>query len=181
MKRKKRSPIKIRSNNIRYDMSKWCRRHHKDGTLFNIPLLCNELGLNPDSRTDYNKVYGNIVSWRKGFIETYKKWKKLGLLDDMDKYEAWNTMLSNYNKNDAYVFLSEYDTDVQVHYFIQPSFHKIERMDMSRLEKQWKGIKTIVEEMQTYDAQLVLTSGDRESVTKLLKASKNVDKLLSDK
>ena len=181
MKRRKRTPIKIKPNDLRYRMSKWCKLHYKDGTLFDIPLLCKELKLNPDSRNDYNKVYSNILSWRNGFIEKYKEYKTAGQLIGLNKYEAWDTMLDNYNKNDAYIFLSKYDPDAKVHCFIQPSFHEIERMDMNRLEKQWRGIKTVVEEMHVYDAQLVLSDGKRKPVDTLLKAGKKVDGLLGEK
>jgi len=180
MKRKKRSAVKIRPSKLRYDISKWCKLHYKDGTLFNVPMLCDELGLDPDSRKDYNNVYGVILSWRNGLIDYYNKQKTIGMLIGMNRYEAWDTMLDNYNKNDAYAFLSRYDKESKVKYFIQPSFDELESMDIKRIDKQWKGIKTVLEEMQTYDAQLVLSDGERKPVSSFLKASKRIDGLLGD-
>ena len=52
-------------------------------------------------------------------------------------------------------------------------------MDIKRIDKQWKGIKTVIEDMQTVGARLVLSDGSREPVTKFLKASRKVDSLLS--
>ena len=179
MKGRKRKPIRTRVSDTSFNMSKWCRLHYKDGTIFNVPMLCNELGMNPDSRSDYNKVYGVILSWRNGLIDYYNKQKKIGMLDGMNRYEAWDVMLNNYNKNDAYVFLSQYDKTANIKYFIQPSFDMLENMDIKRIEKQWRGIKTVLEEMQTVDAQLKLPDGSRQPVTKLLKAGKKVDTLLS--
>lgn len=179
MKGRKRKPIKTKASDVSYKMSKWCRLHYKDGTLFNVPMLCEELGLNPDSRSDYNKVYSVILSWRNGLIDYYNKQKTIGTLIGMDRYEAWDVMLGNYNKNDAYVFLSTHDKETNIKYFIQPSFDMLENMDIKRIEKQWKGIKTMLEEMQTVGAQLKLSDGSRQPVTKLLKAGRKVDSLLS--
>jgi len=180
MGKKRRGTVPLRKNNLRYAASKWLKEHKNEP--FNSPYLTEQLGLNPISRIDCSKIYQDVISyWRKKFIDEYRKYKKDGKLYGLTRYEAWDVMLDNYNKNDAYVFLSDYDPDAKVHYFTQPSFHKVERMDMDRLEKQWRGIKTVVEEMQTYDAQLVLSDGKREPVSSLLKAGRRIDGLLGEK
>ena len=178
MKRRKRNPVKVRSTAIGFKISKWCKLHYNDETLFNIPILCEELGLNPDSRKDYNKVYNEIKIQRNGLILLYKKWKKLGKLKGMNCYVAWNIMLKNYNQNDKYVFLSKYDKKIKCNYYIQPSFYELEEMDRNRLNNQWKGIISVMDEMKTVGAQLVLSDGKREPVENLLKAGKKVDNLL---
>jgi len=178
MKRRKSKPIKTKVSDISYKISKWCKLHYNDGTLFDVPMLCKQIGLNPDSRSDYNKVYSIILSWRNGFIDFYNKLKITGMLDGMNRYEAWDTMLDNYNKNDAYVFLSKYNKKEKVKYFIQPGFVELESLDKKRLEKQWKGIGTVIDEMLVFDARLILPDGSRKSVSELLKAGKKVDKLL---
>jgi len=170
----------VRADDFSLKMSKWCRLHYNDGTLFNVPSLCEELGMNPDSRTDYQKIYGVIKSWRDGFISKYNKMKEAGALNDMTRYEAWDIMLHNYNKNDAYVFLSIYDKEGDCRYFIQPSFLDLEDMDKKRLERQWNGIMTVIKEMQILDARLVLPDGSRKPITELLEAGNDVNKLLKE-
>lgn len=161
-------------------MSKWCKIHYNDGTLFDVPFLCKELGMNPDSRSDYNSVYNAIKYWRTEFINFYTMKKKIGFIDGMNRYEAWNIMLDNYNKNDSYVFLGEYDKSSGCYYFIQPNFDKLESMDRRRLIRQWKGIGTVIDEMITVDARLVLSDGSYKPVKKLLESGKDVTKMLTD-
>lgn len=176
MGKKKRMPIHLKAYEVRYKISQWLKQNKN--VLFNVPYLCGQIGLKPDSFSDRNKVYGAIVYWRTKFISFYNKWKKAGKLKDMDRYQAWDIMLFNYNQNDAYVFLSKFDKKTKASYFIQPGFNELENMDRSRIEKQWKGIGTIINEMQIEDARLVLPDGSREPIDKLLKAGKSFDKLL---
>jgi len=178
MKRKKRNPVNLKANTLRYQISKWCKTHKDEA--FNVPILTEELGLNPDSFSDRNNVYRCILYWREKFKDFYEKQKRIGTIDNMNRYEAWDTMLYNYNQNDAYVFLSKYDKELRCHYFVQPGFDMLENMDKRRLNKQWKGIKTVIEEMQLQDARLILSDGSRQPITELLEAGKNVTELLGE-
>jgi len=176
MKRKKRNPVNLKTNLLRYKISEWCSKHKDE--LFNVPLLTKELGLNPDSFSDRNQVYSCILYWRNKFKEFYEKQKKIGTIDNMNRYEAWDTMLYNYNLNDAYVFLSRYDKEMNCYYFVQPGFDMLENMDKRRLNKQWKGIQTVIEEMQLQDARLILSDGSRKPINELLEAGEHVSELL---
>lgn len=176
MSRKRRNAVHLTAHGTRYRMSEWLYKHKN--VPFNIPYLCEEIGMNPDSVSDRNKLYGSILYWRCRFKEEYDKAKKIGKLKDMDRYQAWNTMLFNFNQNDSYVFISKYDKKLKMHYFIQPSFYELEEMDRKRLNKQWKGIGTIIEEMQLEDARLVLPDGERKPISELLEAGKQINKLL---
>ena len=178
MKKRKRNAIGITYNPIRSKISRWC--YNNKNELFNIPILTDEIGLDSNNYNDRTKVYNHIVYWRNKFKDFYFKQKKAGVIDDMNRYEAWDTMLYNYNQNDAYVFLSKYDTENRCHYFVQPGFDMLENMDKQRLNKQWKGIQTIMDEMKLEDARLILSDGTRKPISDLLEAGKNVGELLGD-
>jgi hypothetical protein len=172
-KNKKRNIVGLQEHPLRFKASEWLRKNFDEP--FNIPILTEGLGLDSESRTDTSNVYHTVILyWRKKFIEFYKKQRKLEKLKDMDRYRAWDTMLYNYNQNDAYVFLYKRKTGS----FIQPSFHELENMDRKRLNRQWKGIGTVIEEMQIMDARLMLPDGSTKSIDELLEAGKDVDKLL---
>ena len=173
MGKKKRHPIKMRNNLIRNRASEWLRKNK--GVYFNTPFLVEQLGLNPDNKKHYDSVYSTVICyWRNHFIKYYKECKKNGDLEGLDRYKAWTVMLYNFNMNDAYVFLFE----PKKGYYIQPSFAELEEMDKVRLQKQWKGILTVIDEMQTIDANVLLDSGKEIPVKDLLKAGKKVDNLL---
>jgi len=173
MKKKKRNAVGLVSNPVRYKASVWL--YNNKDTAFNNPILTEAVGLDPMSRNDCNKVYQDVICyWRNGFIEYYKNMKKAGRLEGYDCYQAWDNMLYNYNQNDAYVFL--YDRKLGC--YLQPGFKELENMDRKRLERQWHGIGTVIEEMQLFDASLVLSSGERVPIKELLKAGKKVDGLL---
>lgn len=176
MGRKRRGTVPLRKHNLRFTASKWLKEH-KD-TPFNNPYLTEQLGLNPILRTDCSKVYQDVISyWRKKFIDEYRKYKKDGKLDGLNRYDAWDVMLYNYNQNDAYVFLFDRSTGS----YVQPDFDELEEMDKFRLEQKWKGITSIISEMQLVDAQLIIPSGEKRPVSELLNASKKVGKLLNKK
>ena len=177
MSRKKRSTVHLRGNSIRYEVSKWLR-HNKD-TLFDVPYLCHELGLNPDSVTDRRKVYGCILYWRNKFTETYDQKKLLGELDGKTPEDAWEHMIYNFNQNDAYFFLSTKDKETHTDYFFQPlAFAELEEMDGKRLRKQWAGSPRVMSEMKLMGVNLVLPDGSRMPISDLLDAGKNMDRLL---
>lgn len=177
MGRRKRCPVNLNGRLLRYKASEWLRKNK--GLLFNVPILCEELGFDPDNRHHYAKVYqGVIVYWRKKFLEFFEKSKKTGKLEGKNRYKAWECMIRNYNQNDAYVFLSKFDKKYRVKYFVQPGFDMLENMDRKRLERQWKGIGSIVDEMQMEDARLVLPDGTRKPVQELIEASKKINDLL---
>jgi hypothetical protein len=165
-------PMTLRANDLRYKVSEWCKRN--TGVSFDVPFLAKELGMNPDSRADCAKVYSVIKYWRDKGIETFKHWVAIGIIPPGEtRYIRWDVFLLNYNRNDAYIFLYDYDNE----YYIQPGFDELERMDKKRLQHQWNGILTIIDEMQVYDTRLLI-DGTQKPVTELLKAGKNVDMLL---
>lgn len=172
-RKRKRMPVALRMNNLRYKVSSWCKQN-KD-VPFDTPLLAKELGMNPDSRTDCAEIYNSVIKyWRDKGIETFKKWMDVGVIPkDKDRYVRWDIFLYNYNQNDAYIFL--YDNNNG--YYIQPGFDELERMDKKRLQHQWNGILTIIDEMITYDNRLLI-DGVQRPVTDLLKAGKEMDGLL---
>lgn len=173
MGRRKRSPIELPYHPLRAKASKWL--HDNKNVAFNNPILTEAIGLNPESRSDTQAVYQTVIcSWRKHFIDLYKKWKKAGLLDGKNPNDAWDIMTYNFNQNDAYIFLYDRETG----YYKQPDFSEIETMDRGRLEKQWKGIGTVIDEMMVCNAQLILSDGTRKPITDLLKAGTKVDRLL---
>ena len=133
-----------------------------------------ELGMDPDSRSDCSEVYNSLKYWRDNGIKQFKKWEAVGIIPkDRERYTRWDIFLYNYNQNDAYIFL--YDNENK--YYIQPGFDELERMDKKRLQRQWKGIGTVIEEMIIYDNRL-LTDGIQVPITELLDAGKQVDSLL---
>ena len=164
MSRRHRNAIHMTGRMIRYQVSDWLK--HNKNTGFNVPFLCSELGLNPDSRSDCNKIYsGCILYWRNNFVKKYKEWKKVGKLSGMDRHEAWRIMLYNFNQNDAYVFLSRWDRKLNGKYYYQPlSLSELEKMDRARLDKQWKSLGTIIDEMGLMEAKLVLPDGSRKPI-----------------
>lgn len=170
---RKRMPVKLRANNLRYKTSDWCKRN-KD-TPFDTPLLAKELGMDPDSRSDCSELYNSVIKyWRDKGIEQFKKWDSLGIIPkDRDRYTRWDIFLYNYNQNDAYIFLFDNENK----YYVQPGFDELERMDKKRLQRQWKGIGTVIEEMIAYDNRLLI-DGSQMPITELLNAGKEVDALL---
>lgn len=165
---------KLRANPIRYKASEWMHRNKDEP--FTIPLLTEYLGLNPDSRKDTAKVYQDIILyWRKKALEHYNALKKLGFLNSMNHYEAWDSFLYNFNQSDAYVFLFDDERGS----YIQPDMIKLERMDRSRIKKQWDGILSIMDEMKETEA-LFLTDGVQLPVAELKQAGKKFDGLLSE-
>jgi hypothetical protein len=169
--RKRRSPIHLTPNLLRFKASEWCKKNKN--IAFDVPYFAKQLGLNPDSRSDYIKAYNIILYWRNKFIKFYYKNKKAGLLDNLNANTAWDLLLYNYNQNDAYVFLF----NRSMGYFIQPDFSELEKLDKERLEKQWQGIKTVIDEMCIYDATL-LVGGTQKHINELISAGKQVDMLL---
>jgi len=173
MKRKHRNAVHLTRHTLRYKASKWLKQNKN--IAFNNPILTKALGLNPDSRIDTQRVYQDvIVYWRRKFIDFYYKQKKAGFLNEVDRYRAWDSMLYSYNQNDAYVFL--YDRKVKC--YLQPGFNELENMDKQRLERQWRGIGTVIEEMQLFDARLILPDGTRKPIGELLEAGRDVNRLL---
>lgn len=143
---------------------------------FDNYILTQELGFNPEYRIHYVRVYQDVICyWRKKFIEFYHKQKQANLLKDIDRYSAWDLLLYNYNQNDAYVFL--YDRKAKC--YIQPDFKELENIDKNRLEKQWKGICSVIEEMQLFQADLVLSDGSRKPIGDLLEAGREVNNILA--
>jgi len=178
MSRKYRSNVHLRGSYIRYQISTWLRRNKNVG--FNVPFLCDQLGLNPDSVNDRRKVYGCILYWRNHFISDYRKEKKAGMFDGMDRHEAFRTAMLNFNRNDAYVFLSKWDRKSRGKYYYQPlSLAELENMDRARLINQWKGLVSVMDEMRLEEADFVLTDGTRTPISNLLDAGKKVDRLLN--
>ena len=166
---------KLRSNPIRFKASEWLRRNKDEP--FTIPMLTEYLGYNPDSRKDTNKVYQDVILyWRKKALEYYDILKKYGFLDNVNHYLAWDIFLYNFNMSDAYVFLFDDERGS----YIQPDMMKLERMDRSRIKKQWDGILTIMDEMKETDA-LFLTDGIQLPVDELEQAGKHFDNLLDSK
>lgn len=174
MRKKKRVPQKVKGTQVGYKISKWL--HNNKNIAFNIPFLTEEIGMKPDSRKDCSYVYNVLLRWRKAFIESYQKYKRAGQLDGMDRYEAWDTMLFNFNQNDMYVFLFDKKTGS----FLQPSFDILEKMDKKRLQKQWKGINTVIEEMIIEDARLLTEHGIKSPID-LLRGGKKITELLKGK
>jgi len=171
--RKKRSAVHLTRHMLRYKASQWLKQNKN--VPFNIPILTEALGLDPYSRVDVARVYQDVILyWRKKFIEFYFKQKKAGFLDKLNCYESWDMLLYNYNQNDAYVFLF----DRGLNCYLQPGFKELENMDKQRLNRQWKGIHTVIDEMSLFNAKLVLPDGSRKPVSDLLNAGKDVDKLL---
>ena len=165
---------KLRSNPIRYKASEWMRRNKDEP--FTIPLLTEYLGLNPDSRKDTAMVYQDVILyWRKKALEYYNVLKKLGYLDNVNHYEAWDILLYNYNQSDAYVFLFDDDRSS----YIQPNMKELEEMDRERIKKQWDGILSVMDEMKVEDA-LFLTDGVQLPVAELEQAGKKFDGLLGE-
>lgn len=175
MGKRKRMPMNLRKNNLRFQVSSWCKQN-KD-IPFNVPYLAKELGKDPDSRNDCAEIYNSVIKyWRDKGIETFKKWIAVGVIPpDKDRYIRWDVFLYNYNQNDAYIFL--YDS--QNKYYIQPGFDELERMDKKRLQHQWNGILTVIDEMITYDNRLLI-DGIQKPITDLLKAGQDVNKLLGE-
>jgi len=165
---------KLRSNPIRYKASEWMHRNKDEP--FTIPLLTEYLGLNPDSRKDTAMVYQDVILyWRKKALEYYTVLKKLGFLNNVNHYIAWDIFLHNYNQSDAYVFLF----DDERNSYIQPDMIKLERMDRSRIKKQWDGILNVMDEMKVEDA-LFLTDGVQLPIAELKQAGKKFNGLLSE-
>jgi len=149
--------------------------HKNKDEPFTIPLLTEYLGYNPDSRHDTTMVYQDVILyWRKKALEYYNVLKKLGFLN-VNHYEAWDIFLYNYNQSDAYVFLFDDERSS----YIQPDMIKLERMDRSRIKKQWDGILNVMDEMKVEDA-LFLTDGVQCPVAELEQAGKKFDGLLSE-
>ena len=166
---------KLRANPIRYKASEWMHRNKDEP--FTIPLLTEYLCLNPDSRKDTAKVYQDVILyWRKKALEHYNVLKKLGFLNSMNHYEAWNRFLYNFNQSDAYVFLFDDERGS----YIQPNMMELEAMDRERIKKQWNGILSVIDEMKETEA-LFLTDGIQLPVDKLEKAGKQFDGLLTEK
>lgn len=169
-------PMKLRMNNLRYKASEWCKRNRD--TPFDTPMLAQALGMDPDSRSDCSRVYTSIIKyWRDEAIIQFRKWVKVGIIPlDKDRYSRWDIFLYNYNQNDAYIFLF----DTKNKYYIQPSLDELERMDKKRLQRQWQGILTVIDEMKTYDNRLLL-DGVQKPITELIEAGRGVDLLLDGK
>lgn len=168
-----RTPVHMTRNMLRFKASKWLRKN-KDVS-FDIPLLTQQLGLDPNYRIHYQRVYNQVIKyWRKKAIEKFREWKESGLLpSNKNRYELWDIFTFNCNQNDFYIFLYDWKRKC----FMQPGFDKLERMDKIRLEKQWKGICSIIEEMQVYDAHLLI-NGTQKPITELIDAGKKFQNLL---
>jgi len=165
---------KLKSNPVRFKASKWMRINKDEP--FTIPLLTEYLGYNPDSRHDTNMVYNDvIIYWRKKALQYYTILKKLGFLNNINHYEAWDILLYNFNQHDAYVFLFDDERSS----YIQPDMIKLERMDRERIKKQWNGILSIMDEMKETEA-LFLTDGVQRPVAELEQAGKKFNGLLSE-
>jgi hypothetical protein len=173
MNRRRRNGVHLTRHALRYKASKWLKLNKN--VAFNNPILTEVVGLDPFSRIDTSRVYQDvIVYWRKKFIDYYYKQKEAGLLDNLDSNTAWDILILNYNQNDSYVFLY----DRKLGYYIQPSFDELEKIDKKRLEHQWKGICTVINEMQLFNARL-LTNGIQKPVGELIEAGKSFDNLLT--
>lgn len=96
-----------------------------------------------------------------------------GGIEGGNRFEKWENGLKSYNANDAFVLFSRREKGKPPH-FIQPSFAEIERIDKTRLNKQMKGIITILEEMKEFDRHLL--PADR-SVTPMLEDSKKLEQV----
>jgi len=172
--KKHRNAVHLTRHTLRYKASQWLKLN-KD-IAFNNPILTEAVGLDPYSRIDTSRVYQDVICyWRKRFIQDYYKWKKAGQLDGLDRYRAWDLLLYNYNQNDAYVFL--YDPKLKC--YLQPGFDELEKMDKRRLDRQWKGIGTVIEEMQLFEARLILPDGTRKPIGELLEAGHDFNNLLT--
>ena len=166
---------KLRSNPVRYKASEWMHRNKDEP--FTIPLLTEYLGYNPDSRKDTAMVYRDVILyWRRKALEYYTILKKLGFFNNVDHYKKWNILLENYNNSDAYVFLFDDERGS----YIQPDMFKLERMDRSRIKKQWDGILNVMDEMKEEGA-LFLTDGVQLPVDELERAGKKFNGLLSER
>jgi len=165
---------KLRASPIRFKASEWMRRNKDEP--FTIPLLTEYLGYNPDSRHDTTMIYTDVILyWRKKALEYYTVLKKLGFLDTVNHYEAWDIFLYNYNQSDAYVFLFDDDRSS----YIQPNMKELEEMDRERIKKQWDGILNVMDEMKLEDA-LFLTDGIQLPVDELERAGKKFNGLLNE-
>ena len=165
---------KLRNNDLRFKASAWLRKNRNKP--FDIPMLTECLNMNPDSRRDTSRIYQDvIVYWRNKAIEYYKDLRKAGYLDSVDRFYAWNILTYNYNQHDAYVFL----WDDNLRCYMQPGLEELEIMDKRRLQKQWHGILTVMDEMKEYDAKLLI-GGVQKAVGELEEASRPVNILLGD-
>lgn len=171
--------LRLQSADLRYKVSTVLRNHgwgkRKNPEEFNLPKLLEWLGLNydPDNIHDRQEVYQKTICyWRKHFVPVFKFWLDIGDIKGEDRFEKWEIALANYNKHDAYVLFSRRERKNT--YFIQPSFEEIEQMDHKRLNRQMKGILTILTEMKLYDARLLPS---KREVTDMLEDSKKFEQV----
>ena len=166
---------RLRNNPLRFKASAWLRKNI--GKPFDIPMLTEKLGMNPDSRHDTSRVYQDVILyWRDKAIQYYKDLRKAGYLDDLDRFYAWNVLTYNYNQHDAYVFLF----DDKLHCYMQPDLKELEVMDKRRLQKQWSGILSVMDDMKVCEVNL-LAGGMQKPVAELEVAGKRVTALLGEK
>jgi len=171
--RKKRTPVNTKSSLIRYRASSWFRRNKSSP--FTVPFLTEQLGLNREKSKDVNLVYRDVICyWRKKAIKSFIDIKKQGgFPKGKTRNEIWDIFLRNLNQNDIYVFLFDHDCG----YYVQPNFSELENLDRTRLIKQWKGIKTVLDEMDIYDARVLLDSKPKK-VEELRDTGEKFDKAL---
>lgn len=147
----------------------WGKNGHADA--FNIPLLCEWMGLDPDNVHNRGKIYSaTICYWRNYFVKWFGDKLRNGTITGENRFERWKNGIKTYNDIDAYVFFSRREIGKKP-YFIQPSFAEMEQTDQRRLNCQMAGIITILKEMKEYDAHLV--PSNRE-VTPMLEDSEKL-------
>lgn len=153
MKRRIPRGLNTRENLLRSNAASVLRNHgwgqkDKQPERFNIPILCEWMGLDPENAKNQRMVYHQVILiWRKMFTAWFKDLqfrKELPL--DMNRYEIWDTVINNYNQNDKYLFFAKRESTTSC-YFVQPSLSEMENMDLSRIGKQLKSVITILEEM----------------------------------
>lgn len=138
------------------------------GTPFTVPFLTEELGLDPESRHETNRVYTVIRSMLKQAQKHYMK--NRGYFNGENRYDNWDAFMVSLNNNDIYVFMSKREKK-QV-YYIQPSFQELEQIDYDRVKKHLKSVITVIDDMTERDEKL-LSSG--RPAGELLDATRTVN------
>lgn len=163
--------MKLSQKVLRSHICRWVRengwQYPNMGTPFTVPYLTNELGLDPESRHDTNRVYQIIMYMRSQATKHYIK--NRGFFKGENKYENWDALMISLNNKDIYVFMAVREKR-QV-FYIQPNFQELEKMDYERVLKHLGSLATVVTDMTERD-EILLSSG--RPAAELLDASRTM-------
>jgi hypothetical protein len=153
---RRRSPDRIRLHNIHnyvaIQLGNWLAPRPQ--AEFNLDTAIRAVGYDPENRHHRMKVYNVIAYWRKKAREVWDYAIENGKIKARAFAQTWGAFLNYYNKNFKAFYLL-YDPKDKVYY--QPNFSAKERLDQKRMERQAKGLKTVLAEMVDFDESLIVT------------------------